>query len=139
MAVLAGGGDNRNDAKLLPELSDGAQNSGFSDFAAQGMLESRDSGVARLEELVSLYSQRRNLAGAGKLRAATPVAVAPERIHVWQNPCRYNEIGVLARLSQQVQTHCHAVCLQAYQQLLGKRNMFGIGGRIPMTRYGLNK
>ena len=138
-AVLAGRGDNRNDAKLLPELGNGAQNCAFSDFAAQGMLQRRDGGVARLKQLVGLDGQLRNLAGAGKLRAAAPVAIAAKRVHVGQNPCRHNKVGLLAGLSQQVQAHCHAVCLQAYQQLLGKRDVFGVGGRIPLTRNGLNK
>ena len=139
LAVCAGSGDHRNDAKLLPELGDGAQNRGFRHFAAQRVLERRDRGVACLEKLVGLDGQLRNLARAGQLRAATPVAVAAQRIHVGQNPGRHDKVGLLAGLSQQVQAHCDAVCLQANQQLLGKCNVFGIGGRIPMTRYGLNK
>ena len=79
---LAGSGDNRNDAQLLPELGDGAQNGGFGDFPTQGMRELGKGGVARLQQLVGLDGQGRNLAGAGQLRAAAPVAVASEGIDV---------------------------------------------------------
>ena len=115
LAVCAGRGDHRNDAKLLPELGDGAQNGAFRHFAAQRVLERGDGGIARLQQLVGLDGQLRNLARAGQLRAAAPVAVAAKRVHVGQNPGRHNKVGLLAGLSQQVQTHCHAVCLQANQ------------------------
>jgi hypothetical protein len=79
---LSDGGDGGDDAKLLPELGNGAQNGHFSDFAAQGMGELGNVCIAQFQLLVGLHSQLRNLAGAGQLRAAAPVAVASEGIDV---------------------------------------------------------
>ena len=57
--------DDRNDAKLLPELCDGTNDGGFAHFAAERMLQLRDCLVARLELLVHVDGKLRNLPGAG--------------------------------------------------------------------------
>ena len=62
---LAGSGDDRNDAKLLPELGDGAQDGAFGHFPAQSAGEFAKGRVARLQQLVSLDGKLRYLAGTG--------------------------------------------------------------------------
>jgi hypothetical protein len=42
-------------------------------------------------------------------------------------------------LALKVQAHRHAVAFQTDQQLFSKGDVFGIGGRIPLTGYGFNK
>ena len=116
-----------------------AQNSGFGDFPTQCMLQTGDGCVACLKLLVGLHRQLRNLARTGQLRAAAPVAVAAQRIHIGQNPARHHKVRLLARLAQQVQADRHIVELQADQQLFCEVNMLGIGSRIPLSGYGLNK
>ena len=111
----AGSRDDRDDAKLLPKLGDGAQNSAFCDFAAQGVLERRDGCIACFKQFVGLDGELRNLARAGKLRAAGPVAIAAKGVHVGQNPSGHNKVRLFAGLSQQVEAHGYAVCLQANQ------------------------
>jgi hypothetical protein len=108
-----------NDAKLLPEFGDGAQNGAFGHFPAQRMGEFGNGGVARLQACRPGHGQLRNLARAGQLRAAAPVAVAAQGIHVGQNPAGHHKVRLLAGQAQQVQPHRHAVCLQAHQQLFG--------------------
>jgi hypothetical protein len=83
------------------------------------MLEDSNGGVARLQLLVRLNSQLRNLARAGQLRAAPPVAVASEGIHVGQDPACHYIVRLLAGMSQQVQPHSYAIGFQAHQQLFG--------------------
>ena len=90
---LPGSGDDRNDAQLLPELGDGAQNGDFSHFAAERMLELRDGGVAGLKLLVGLDGELRNLARTGQLRAAAPVAIAAQGIDIGQNPAATTKSG----------------------------------------------
>jgi hypothetical protein len=46
---------------------------------------------------------------------------------------------MFARLAKKIQAHCHVVRLEANQQLFCERNVFGIGGRFPVTGYGFNK
>ena len=127
LAAWPGRRNNRNDAQLLPEFSNGAQNSGFADFAAQRVLELGDGGIACFKQLVGLNGQLRNLARTGQLRAAAPVAVAPQRIHVGQNPGGHHKVGLLAGLAQQIQPDCHAIRLQTHQQLFGSAICFGSG------------
>ena len=52
LGSLAGSGDDWNDAELLPEFGDGAQNSAFCHFPAQRMGEFGKSCVARFQQLV---------------------------------------------------------------------------------------
>ena len=108
-----------NDAQLLPKLGDGAQNRLFSDFPAQKTGKLGDVGVSRLEPLVGLNGQWRDLARTGQLRAPPPVAVSPQGIHVGQDPGSNHVIGLLAGVTQQVQPHGYAVLLKPYQQFLG--------------------
>src|ERR1700729_2862227 len=103
MGRLAGSGEHRDDAQLLPELSDRTQDSGLGDFAAESMLQLRDRGVARFKKFVGLDRERRNLTRARQLRAATPITIAAQRVDIGQNPCCDNEVGLLAWLSQKVQ------------------------------------
>ncbi len=131
---LAGSGDDRNDAKLLPKLGDGAQNGGFGHFPTQRLRELGKGGVARLQQFVGLDGQLRNLARAGQLRAAAPVAVAAQGIDVGQNPASHHKVGLFARLTQQIQPHSHAVGLQAHQQLFGESNMLGVRSGIRACR-----
>ncbi len=122
---LAWSRHHRNNAQLLPEFGDGAENSGFRHLAAERMPQLRDGGVARLKMLVGLDGQRRNLARSRQLRAAPPVAIAAKSIDVGQNPSRHNEIRLLARLSKQVQANGHAFRFEANQQVFRQGDNFG--------------
>ena len=134
-----GRGENRNDAQLLPEFGDGAQNRPFRHFPSQGVLQLRDGGVAGFKMFVGLDGQRRNRARSGQLRAAPPVAVAPQSVDVGQYPTGHDEIGLLAGLTEQIQAHGHAVGLQADQQILGLGDGFGCGSRVVFPGYSFNK
>ncbi len=120
---LAGRRDHGNDAKLLPELGDGAQNGAFGYFPAQRMSESGDGGVARLQaackpaQPAAKPGASRSVAGCGASRGRR----AGHRRRA--EPSWPPQIGLLAGLAQQVQPHGHAVGLQAHQQLFGQRNM----------------
>ena len=137
--VLPGRGDHRNDAQLLPQFGDGAQNRRFRHFPAQRVLQLRDGGVAGFKKLVGLDGELRNRARPGQLRAAPPVAVAAQGVDVRQNPAGHDKIGLLAGLSQQIQAHCNAFGFQANQQVLGQGDNFGGGSRAAFTGYGFNK
>ncbi len=89
--------------------------------------------------LVGLNGQLRNLAGAGQLRAAAPVTVTPEGIHVGQNPGSDDEIGLLAGLAKHIEPDSNAIDLETHEEFLGCRNLTGVGGRIPMSGDSLNK
>ena len=124
---------------MLPELGDGAQNGAFGHFPAQCVLESGNGRVAGLQLLVGLNRELRNLARAGQLRTAAPIAIAPQRIHVGQDPGGHDKVRLFARLSQQIEPNGNAIKLQAHQQFLGNRDMPGIGSRVPLTGYRLNE
>ena len=99
-------------------------------------LQLRDGRVACFKLLVGLDRELRNLARAGQLRAAAPVAIAAKRIHVGQNPGRDHEIGLFAGLAKQVQPDCHAVRFKANQQLFSEATILagsGVAFRSPAT------
>ncbi len=136
---LSGRGNDRNDTELLPKFSDGAQNGGFGHFATQSKSQLGNGRVAGLQPLVGLNGERRDLAGTGKLRAATPIAVAAQRIHVGQNPACDHKVGLFAGLSQQIEPDSHTVIFKADQQLLGNSNLPRVGGCIPLACRSLNE
>jgi hypothetical protein len=131
--------DDWNNAKLLPELSDGAQYGGFADFPAKKMLQIGNGRIAGFKMLVSLHCQWRNLAGAGELRAAAPVAITPQCIHIGQNPACYNKVGLFTGLSKQVQPDGHIFELKTHKQFFSQLNMLCLGGCILTACYGLYK
>ena len=140
LAGLAGRRDHRNDAQLLPELSDGAQNRGLRHFAAQRVLQLRDGGVARLQQLVGLDGQLRNLARTGQLRAATPVAVAAQGIHVGQNPGWPQQSRAVRRAGPADSAErLRRRSPDAPAALRPSAICLAIGGRVALAGDGLNK
>jgi len=115
LSRLADGGNNGNDAKLLPKLGNGAQNSAFSYFPSQRVGECAKVGLAGLQLLVSLHGQLRNLARTCQLRAATPVAVASQGIHIGQNPARNHIVRLLSGVAQQIQPYGYSVGFKTHQ------------------------
>src|ERR1700749_3576664 len=136
---LAGRSDHGNNAKLLPELSDGTNNGRFSGAVAQSMLELRDRSVARFELLVGLYGQLRNGARTGQLWIASPIAIASEGIHIRQNPGGYNKVRLLTGLALKIEPDGDAFNFQAYQQLFGRRDLSRVWSRIWLSGNCLNK
>ena len=86
-----------------------------------------NGGVAGFKQLVGLDGQRRYLARSGQLRAAPPVAVAAQSVDVGQYPCRHNEVGLLAGLSEHVQPDCHAIRFQANEQFFCRATVLAAG------------
>jgi hypothetical protein len=131
--------DNWNDPQLLPQFGNRPEHGPFGHFPAERMLQARNCGVSRLEQLVGLDCQLGHLARTGQLRAAAPVAISAQRIDIRQNPACHHKVWLLARLSLKIQAHCHIASLKADQQLFGERNVFGIGSRVLLTGYCFNK
>jgi hypothetical protein len=103
------------------------------------MLQVCDGCVARFEVFVGLDSQLRDLSGAGQLRAATPVAITPEGIHVGQYPAGHNKIGLLTGLAQEIEPDGDVVELKAYQKFFRESDMRWLRGRILVAGDGLDK
>jgi hypothetical protein len=139
LRCFAGSADDRDNAQLLPELGDGAQHCCLSNFAAKGVLERGNVGVADFKQLVSLHSQLRDLTRASELRSATPVAITAQRIDVRQNPGRHYKVRLFAGQAQQVEPNGDAVQFQPYKEFLSKGDLFGLGRGIALSGNRLNK
>src|SRR5208337_1873974 len=95
--------------------------------------------TTRLQQLVSLDSELRNLPRACQLWNAAPITVAAQGIDVGKNPACNNEVRRLARQAQQVKPHSHAISFQANQQLLGYGNLFTVRVGVWPADYSLYK
>jgi hypothetical protein len=69
------------------------------------VFQAGNRGVARLKQLVGLHSELGNLARTRQLRAAAPVAISSQSIHIGQNPASHHKIRLLARLALKIQAH----------------------------------
>ncbi len=139
-AALPGRGDDGNDAQLLPELGDGAQNAHLRDSLAKRLLEFGDIRLSvALKALVKLDGERRNRARAGKLRRPAPVAIAAQGIDIWEHPGRDYVIRLLAGSSQKVEAYRDALLFEPDQQILGMSDLFLIGSAVALAGYRFYK
>ena len=135
---LPTGCDYRDDAQLLPELRDGANDGGLGDFASQGLLQVGDVVVATFQLLVDMHCELRNLAGSRQLRAAPPIAIAAERVHMGRpNPLPRNRaIGGLPSAVSLTATPSFSSRTRRSSAL---RYGFGVRGRFRPSSDGFNK
>ena len=118
---------------------DGANNGDFADFASQRLLQVGDVGIAGFKVLVDMDGELGNLARSSELRAAAPVAIAAECIHVGQNPGGNDEIGLFAGLAQQVQPYRNSIIFKTNKQIFSESDGLWIRGRIRPSGDGFNK
>jgi len=114
---LAAGGNDRNDAELLPEFGNGADHCGLGDFLAKRLFQVGNVGVAGFKVLINVDGELRNLTRSSQLRATPPVTISTERIHVGQDPGGYNEIGLFTWLSQEIEPHRNSIIFKPDEKI----------------------
>jgi len=131
------GSNHGDDAKLLPKLGDGANDSRFRDFTTEGLFELRNGEFVGLEQLVNVDGELGNLTRASQLRASAPIAISPESVHVGQNPSGHDEVGLLAGLSLEVQAYGNSFILKTNEEFFGVDDGLRIGSsfRLPGNRF----
>ena len=125
--------------KLLPKLSDGANDRGLGDFRPRACFSWDTVASPASKLLVNMDCELRNLPRSGQLRAATPVAIAAERIDVGQNPSGYHEIRLLAGLAQQIEPYRNSIILKANKQIFGMCDGLLFRGYFRPSSDGFNK
>ena len=135
----AGRCNHGNNAELLPELGDGAQNGDFGDFAAQRMLQ---LGRWWHRPLRAACRPARPAAKPGASRSVADCGASRGRRAAHRRraePRRRQQSRLLARLTQQIRrTATPSVSRRTSRSSASAINL-GSGVAIPLTRYGLNK
>jgi hypothetical protein len=104
-----------NDAELLPEFGDGANNRGFAHFASKSVLQLGNGQFIGFKELVGLNRQLRHGSGPGELGAAAPVPIAAESVDVRQYPGGNDKVGFLSGLPGEIQPNRNSIIFKPNQ------------------------
>jgi hypothetical protein len=86
-----------------------------------------------------MHRKLRNLPRSRQLRAAPPIAIAPQRVHIRQNPGCNNKIRLFTRLALQVEPNRNSFIFKANEQIFGQRDRLLIGSRLRPSSDGFNE